>query len=188
MKYSKVEIKELAKAWIGVSIVFAIAMTGISVKTLIVLPFTLITAGIAFILHELAHKYVAQKYGCWAEFRADTKMLLIAAVISLTGFILLAPGGVLVHGATRQQHGKIALAGPLTNVILAGIFLAMSTLLTGNVVQNLALYAYMLNAYLAVFNMLPIPPFDGYSVWQWNKITYIATMAAGGTLLMISFI
>ena len=35
----------------------------------------LIAVGPAFLLHEIGHKIVAKRHGCWAEFRADPKGL-----------------------------------------------------------------------------------------------------------------
>ncbi|UCC92947.1 MAG: hypothetical protein JSW25_09845, partial [Thermoplasmata archaeon] len=46
-----------------------------------------------FFLHEMAHKFVAQRYGCWAEFRYSQQGLLIALVLSaVAGFLFAAPG------------------------------------------------------------------------------------------------
>ena len=46
------------------------------------LPISLVIVIAAFVLHELAHKLVAQRYGHWAEFRASMPGLLIALAIS----------------------------------------------------------------------------------------------------------
>ncbi len=185
MKFSKFEIKEIVKAWIGVSLVFAIAMAGL--KGLVVaLPIALVTGGIGFLLHELAHKYVAQKYKCWAEFRANNSALLIGLLLSFFGFILLAPGGVYIHGANRNQHGKIALAGPLTNVILALLFFGLTTIVSTPLMTATAKYGFQINAFLGVFNLIPVLPFDGRAVWQWNRAVYLLTVAAAGILTFFS--
>ena len=186
LTFSKVEIKEIVKAWIAVSLVFAIAIVGLSGKLFLAIPIALITGGIAFLLHELAHKYVAQNYKCWAEFRANDQMLMIGLLLSIFGIIILAPGGVYVHGATRSQHGKIALAGPGMNIFLGLIFLGVMQTTTGFWNSVLG-YGYQINAFLAVFNMIPFPPFDGISVWHWNKAVYLVAMTAAGALLAYSF-
>jgi Zn-dependent protease len=186
MRFSRIEIHELLKAWIGVSLVFAIAMTGLNKTLLIALPIALVTGGIGFLLHELAHKYVAQRYRCWAEFRADTKALLIGLVLSFFGFILLAPGGVYIHGANRQQHGKIALAGPLVNVILAALFFGLTRIFTIPLLAATAKYGFQINAFLGIFNLIPVFPFDGKAVWNWNKAAYLATAVAAGLLTVFS--
>lgn len=185
MQFSRVEIKEIVKAWLAVSVIFAIAMVGISVKVFSVLPFMLITAGIGFLLHELAHKFVAQKYHCWAEFRSDGKALIIGLLISLTGFIILAPGAVFIRGATHKQHGKIALAGPMMNVLLAIIFFAATGFITTPLLAETITYGFKINSLLAVFNMLPFPLFDGYSVLKWNKVVYVIGMAAAALVMFV---
>jgi Zn-dependent protease len=53
--------------------------------------------------------------------------------------------------------GKIALAGPLTNIILAYLFLFFNFDFLKTV-----------NAWIAFFNLLPIPPLDGSKVLHWK--------------------
>lgn len=184
MKFSPLEIKEILKAWLAVSFMFAIAFSGIGTSLIFALPIALVTAGIGFLLHELAHKYLAQRYKCWAEFRANNQMLLIGLLISVMGFIIAAPGGVYIRGATKNQHGKIAFAGPLMNIILAVAFLALQLTTTG-MTQTIMTYGLNINALLAVFNLIPFPPLDGHSVWQWNKTAWVAGIAISGALLVI---
>ncbi|GIQ99308.1 MAG: hypothetical protein CM15mP6_3250 [Methanobacteriota archaeon] len=93
---------------------------GIGLDFPIICIFALVSFGPAFLLHEFAHKFVARYYGCWAEFRADPGGLrfgiILAAVI---GIVFMAPGAVVVAGnATRSQFGKIAVAGPVSNMAL----------------------------------------------------------------------
>ncbi|GIS45104.1 MAG: hypothetical protein Ct9H90mP16_21740 [Candidatus Poseidoniales archaeon] len=53
----------------------------------------LVAFGPAFIIHELAHKFVAKYYGCWAEFRADPGGLRTGFLIAFFfGFLFMAPG------------------------------------------------------------------------------------------------
>ena len=84
IKFSKIEIRDLAKAWIVISIAFAIVLSGgiFGVDFLLNVILAAITVGTGFLFHELGHKFVAQKYGCFAEFRADNYMLFLAIIIS----------------------------------------------------------------------------------------------------------
>ena len=63
----------------------------------------------AFVLHEIAHKFMAKRYGCWAEFRADPSGLRFGLILSaLTGIVFMAPGAVMVLGrTTTAQFGRI---------------------------------------------------------------------------------
>ena len=73
MKFSRTEINHLLRAWIIISIAFAIAFQGLSLDPafFVVILISGFTVGIGFLFHELGHKFLAQKYGCWAEFRAN---------------------------------------------------------------------------------------------------------------------
>ena len=126
----------------------------------------------SFIIHELSHKFVAQKYKYVAEFRANKSMLWMTIVMSVFGFIIAAPGAVHILSHNQldyRKHGKIAFAGPLSNIILAAIFLGLSFISSLVIIE----YIYFINAILAVFNMLPLPNFDGKKIWDWNKTVYI---------------
>jgi len=185
MKFSKIEIKEIVKAWLAVSLIFGIAFVGVNAKLLVAIPIALITAGIAFVLHEMAHKYVAQKYRCWAEFRAHNTALIIGVIISFFGFVLLAPGGVFIRGATKEQHGRIALAGPATNIILAGIFYGLTFIPVTQLLTLIIQYSFRINALLAVFNLIPFQPFDGGAVFRWNKLVWGLGVALAIVLMVV---
>ena len=79
------------------------------IQVLIAMPIMLIAVGPAFVLHEIGHKVVAKKNGCWAEFRADPKGLQFGMVLAFfLGILFMAPGAVMVAGlVTRRQNGHI---------------------------------------------------------------------------------
>ncbi len=186
------EIIELTKAWLALSIAFTILLTpregilpGITTTLIIFFAISTATAGMAFLLHELAHKIVAQKYGHSAEFIANNSMLLLAIGMSLLGFILAAPGAVYIHGRiTRRENGIIAAAGPITNIILAVIFMPIAFLGAG-IIGLFGVYGFLINSWLGLFNMIPTIPFDGGKIIKWNKPIYF-TMAA--TLLGLTLL
>ena len=99
MKFSSIETKDLFYAGVMISLAFAILLSGglLGLNTTIFL-IAFFTAGLGFLLHELMHKYVAQGYGLWAEFRANYKMLWLAVFFSFFGFIFAAPGAVYIRG------------------------------------------------------------------------------------------
>ena len=183
MRFSKIEIYEIAKALFAVSLMFALAYAGFSLNLVYIFPMILFTVGIGFVLHELGHKFLAQKYGCWAEFRSDNQMLLVGLLISVTGFVLAAPGGVYIRGATKSQHGRIALAGPLVNIVLASLFGILNLLFPSMIFK----FGFSINALLGLFNLIPFPPFDGHAVLQWNKVAYGVSLVLASVLFAVSF-
>ena len=88
----------------------------------------------------------------------------------------MAPGAVMVMGhTTKSQFGKIALAGPVTNVALWIIGLATISLGAGDFHQlsPQVLQAWMWgNAVLGTFNMLPFGPLDGKKIKTWSNIYF----------------
>lgn len=155
--------------------------------------------GTGFLLHELSHKYVAQRYGYWAEYRANRPGLVLVIVMAFLGFIFAAPGAVMIHKAYSrpedayssgsqawqvQQPGQaeaerketlwISLAGPMTNIILVVLFflLLMSGVLSSSLWMNAANFALFINLTLAAFNLLPFGPLDGKKVFDGNRVVW----------------
>ncbi len=185
-KFSKTEVKELLYATVMLSIAFSILFGGLSssatssvelitskiINTLLFLPMMLLVMALSFVVHELGHKFMAQKYKFQAEFRANKGMLWISVILSLFGFIIAAPGAVHFFGPhDTKKVGIIAYAGPFVNVLIAIIFFGLTFVTSLGVVY----YIYFINSALAVFNMLPFPSFDGAKIWAWNKTIFIIT-------------
>jgi len=133
--------------------------------------FAVLVAAPGIILHELAHKFTAIGFGLQAVFELFPLGLAIGIILKLIGssFILLAPGYVSILGASNLQSSLTALAGPLINGILwlTG-YLVVKHL--NNLSRKSALfwiYTQEINKWLFIFNLLPIPPLDGYKVFGW---------------------
>jgi Zn-dependent protease len=186
MKFSKTEIQHLLRAWVLVSIAFAIAFSGfgLDAKFGIAVLLSAVTAGVGFIGHELMHKFAAQKYGCWAEFRANNFMLGLMLLFSFMGFIFAAPGGVYItNHVNARKNGIISLAGPLTNIALGFVFAALMPVLPAGLVP-LGVYGMNINFFLGFFNMLPLPGIDGSKVLAWNKAVYAIVLVASIVLAL----
>ena len=176
MMFSPAEMKDLVRAWLLLSLAFAIVFAGFSLdfRFFVAVLTAGFTAGTGFLLHELAHKFVAQKYGCHAEFHAFDQMLWLAVLMSFFGFIFAAPGAVMIRGRINaRKNGLISLAGPLTNLVL-GILFAVFSLLSPS---GLFRMGVQINLWLAVFNMLPFFGLDGTKVLAWNKKVYALFLA-----------
>lgn len=181
IRLARKEARDLAKAWGLLSLAFAILFsTSLDLTFLLNLGISALTVGLGFVAHELAHKMVAIRYGCEAEFKANNTMLYAAVLMSFLGLIIAAPGAVRIRGAlSKKQHGRIAAAGPAANLAIALLFLPLY--LVGS---KVGLYGAGINSLLAAFNLLPVPGFDGRQVLKWNKTGYGLLLA---TAVLLAF-
>ena len=149
----------------------------------------LIAVGAGFIIHELAHRYTAIRFGAYAKYRAWTMGLIFAGIMAITtGFVFAAPGAVYIYGPhlNRRQNGLISLAGPGSNIILALIFMALSFILmpAEGFLQKLIGAGIQVNLFLAAFNLLPVYPLDGSKVFAWDpKIWAVVFIPVALTVL-----
>ncbi|MDG1525256.1 MAG: hypothetical protein P8Q90_04235 [Candidatus Thalassarchaeaceae archaeon] len=209
--FSKTEIRDLAISLAAFSLGLAFVfnggilggMMGLGADLLWSIPLFfilgLVAFGPAFIIHELAHKFAARHYGCWAEFRADPGGLRTGVLIALfIGFLFMAPGAVMVAGnVNRRQNGMIALAGPASNLILWLMGLPAFILLQGAGIVTTIISLWMVaNSILGAFNMLPFGPLDGRKIKNWSEpvfwtflaifagLVYLTMFTAGQTILL----
>ncbi len=207
-RISRREEADLFLAWMAISLSFAIikiAPYGVlgpirSVDPVVALTYfgiSLLTVGIGFILHEMAHKFTAIRYGYWAEFRKDNSMLLIAvALASLVGFVFAAPGATIIYsnsvsgrGLTRRENGIISASGPVVNLLLCIPF-AVLVLIgggLGNLLTQIGVFGIQINAMIAAFNLLPISILDGRKVMAWNIPVFALLIIASFGILLGSF-
>ena len=191
VKTSRTEVIDIIKALLALSFAFAVIYAGASflrgsVENLFSLQFlflfviSLCTAGLGFLLHELSHKFVAQKYGCVAEFRAFDQMLFLAIGLALAlGFIFAAPGAVMISGMiTRRENGLVSVAGSVTNYVLGLLFLGAGWLFP--LLLPITSIGFGINMSLGLFNMIPFGPLDGLKVFYWNKLVWAGMVAVGG--------
>ena len=194
MRVSRRELRDLVAAWLLLGLAFALFRVPVSPTTMSDVLFSrffawefllsLATVGVAFLLHELAHKVVAVRFGQDAEFRADYGMLGLAVAGGLAGFLFAAPGAVHHRGyITPRENGLIALAGPLTNVGLAAVSFALLP-----VAPDIGARGLFINVLLAGFNMIPFGPLDGATVLEWSSAAYaLAAVVTIGPALVWLF-
>lgn len=180
VQFKKRELLELLKAWLILSFAFGILLTKYlapvvgSIRAFALsLLISLVTLGLGFVVHELAHKLTAQRFYCSAEFKANNTMLILAVLMSFVGFIIAAPGAVWIKGAVnKKQNGIISFSGPFANFLLALLFIP-GMLLTTKILFFLFYQGFLINSWLGLFNMIPLEPFDGKKIFEWNKLIYI---------------
>ncbi|MBW6518045.1 MAG: hypothetical protein K0A89_06050 [ANME-2 cluster archaeon] len=190
---SSTELKHLFVSWLAISYAFAIMLgwmrlnrqptgseiTGSFIGELFMI--SLFTVGISFIIHEMGHKFIAQQYGAWAEFRMSIGMLIFAILMAWQlGFLFAAPGAVQIFGPhiSKSQYGRIAASGPAMNLFLAIVFMPLIS--EPGFLGEVGRLGVMINLLLAGFNMLPVSVLDGRKVLAWSPAVY-----AGLFLLII---
>jgi Zn-dependent protease len=139
---------------------------------------------IAFSVHEWAHAYVAYKLGDRTAKNEGRLTLNPISHVDPFGMLLILFGPFgwarpvpvnMFHFRGNRRLGMVyvAVAGPLTNLILAFLFLQLHVyLLTSGVMNtwptwaetlavNTVAWSFTINVALFVFNMLPFAPLDG---------------------------
>lgn len=195
---SSIELRDLLISLIALVVAFSVLMNGKSIPGFEIVLIITVGVGTGFLLHEMAHKFVALHFGYFAEYRANMMGLIIAVAASFVGFIFAAPGAVMISKPNAPQQfymqdpfGQeelkreikretlwISLAGPMTNIVLAVFFflLLVFLLLIGEAGSSLwiraANFAFFINIILAAFNMLPFGPLDGKKIFDGNRVVW----------------
>lgn len=191
--FSKEEIKALVISIIVIAFIFSFREWGTDVFDVIIGLFNfmnaLILTALALVVHVSAQRLYAIKSGLRAEYKLWWYGILIGLVLVFVsnGWIwFLATGGLLVHfmpgrrigyfryGLRLTDQARIALMGPIANIALA-FFFKFALLLPFN--AFLIGKAVLINVWLAVFNMLPIPPLPGFMVFSGSRLGYAFTFS-----------
>ena len=157
-------------------IFFAVEISGDTIISLVVFV-------ISMTLHEVAHGYVAYKFGDDTAKREgritlnplkhiDLTGIILPMLILLSGFKFLVgwakPVPVNFHNLRPHRLGLfcVAIAGIVVNFILAGTSLILlkfggKYLDIDNIFMTILLYIYLINLLLGLFNLIPITPLDG---------------------------
>lgn len=136
----------------------------------------LLVVGVAFIVHELCHRFAATSMGLLARFRVWGYGLLVTIVsvlLTAGNFTLAAPGTVYIYTSpSKRERGLIALAGPFSNLALALMFANLRS------ISAIMGMAANVNFQLALINMLPFSILDGRYIMDWSRRIWVGIMVA----------
>ncbi|MET1181519.1 site-2 protease family protein [Peribacillus simplex] len=148
------------------------------------LPYVIVSLLIAFTVHEFSHAYVAYKFGDPTAKNEGRVTLNPISHLDPIGtlLILIAGFGWARPVPVNRFHFKnpklagvlVSFAGPFSNLIVAILgFLIFYGLLAAGVGPDLPFFVepflkilINLNVLLFVFNLIPLPPLDGYRIVQ----------------------
>jgi len=152
--------------------------------------------------HEFAHAWVAEKLGDDTPRREGRVTLNPLAHVDWVGTVILPLASSLLAGAFlgwgravntaphKLKYGYnglalVALAGPASNVVFALLIAGAASVFTG-ALEPLFRAAY-LSLYLALFNMVPVPPLDGSKLLLALRLpaAVYTTLAQYGFILLL---
>ncbi len=175
---------------------------------------------IAIVFHEVAHGYAALLLGDPTAQEKKRLSLNPLRHVDPVG-TLLVPGGLALAGAPVFGWAKpvpvrpwrlnnprfgmmaVAAAGPATNFVLAFVGAILLGLFAGDLNAGASLeepslavqglfYFILINVFLGLFNLLPIPPFDGSHILEGllprKLVPFYAKLRPFGMLLFIGLI
>ncbi|MGO4544406.1 site-2 protease family protein [Paenibacillus sp. 2TAB23] len=150
------------------------------------LPFLLIAIAIGFTVHEFAHAYSAYKFGDDTAYKAGRVTLNPRVHLDILGTLLLLIAGFGWPKPTPVNPSNfnnprlmgiiVTAAGPISNLLVGiiSVFIIIGIGASGildnssvGVVSAISLafnYIISINFLLFVFNLIPLPPLDGYRI------------------------
>ncbi len=195
--FTLAEIRDLVISALVLGFLFSTVLRyfQVTTSTSILINFLISTAIVApaLILHELAHKFVAQRYDCKATYVMWPMGVIFSIFMTLiSGFVFAALGAVMIAttystrlgyrfiGLTNEEIGKISWSGPITNIALAIIGFILSPL-------NPSIFhvVVQINLIIAMFNMIPFPPLDGSKIFALSRVIWAGTLASVLVLLFL---
>lgn len=152
----------------------------------VIIIFSILVLIVSVVVHEVAHGYAAYRFGdMTAKYQGRLSFNPIRHIDPFGSIILpfimaLLPGNLILGWAKpvpinpynfkRRKLGEFvtAFAGPLSNILIASFFILLirfsGTIGMSDIFIQLSVLIVLINSILALFNLIPIPPLDGYRI------------------------
>ena len=144
---------------------------------------------VSMLTHEYAHKVMAQKSGMWAEFRLTTWGTVLTFICIFLPIRMIAPGAMMIAGTPNgEEIVKISVVGPMANMIFAAAFLGVAFSPIPHVWSLLFFFVAYINAFMAIFNLIPFGILDGYKIFSMNKKVWAIAFSVSVVLTAVTII
>lgn len=168
---------------------------------------------IGFTFHEYAHAYAATLFGDPTPESQGRLTVNPLAHIDIWGLLLIIFAGFgwakpvqtnpsYYKGNVKKKDMIVSLAGPMTNLVIAVIFAfimvvvarfgLLGKLTSGDIIMSILYGIVSVNCVLFIFNLLPIPPLDGFHVLAdivpYSSYRLIYTMERYGNIILLVFV
>jgi hypothetical protein len=166
------EVKSVVVAVLKITVFFTLFLylphfsQGINIALISTLALKVfIGVGLGTFVHELFHKLVALPYDPGAK---------------ITG------SAVQHKRLPLRQSGIISLAGPIGSILTSLSFLALAQVTQGFFLEIVS-FGFFINAILGAYNLIPLHPFDGKSIYAWSKIIWFLAFATSMLLAYYAY-
>jgi Zn-dependent protease len=193
--FTKEELKDILIAVLTVTLIFSYDVDN-PANTVNLFPLYILSTVIVFLFHELAHRFVARKFGCLATFKLWPQGILFGLLFMLIGIKFVAVGaiqvlpfafgrwGYRIVELTAKEMGLIAASGVGVNIFFAIIFKPLAGTLMWQGIDVFGSLAFI-NSWLALINLLPVPPLDGSKIMAWKPMIWFILFLAAVLLVFL---
>ena len=183
----------------GYALLWAIILFRGGVTALDTYLAAMIVASLSVVLPELGHKAVARALGLRTCFKAWPSGFWFMLALGLVGGLYPAYGSTYIvqldwsYTKMRKETGRVFVAGPVVNVLVAISCQALSIALGSGTWHVVLAMGFTMNTWLAMFNILPVKsaggmPFDGYKIYAWNKVAWTGLATCIVVLFVLGFL
>jgi len=83
---------------------------------------------------------------------------------------------------------KISIAGVITNMIYGFVFLGLGFAFVSSAYAAVLFFAAYINAFMALFNLIPFGILDGYKIFSLNKLAWVLAFIPAVVLTIITYL